>query len=254
MKSILEAKKLHKKFNIGSQNELHILKNIDLKINEGEFVTLMGPSGSGKSTLLYNISGMDKATAGEVFFYEKNITELKEKELSAIRLNEMGFIFQYINLLKNLSIFDNIILTGYQAAAKNRNAIDQRAEQLMEMCGILHLKDKNISQVSGGEMQRVGICRALINNPKIVFGDEPTGALNSKSTDEIMSLLIEINSQGTSLLLATHDVRVAAKSERVVFMLDGQIIAENKLRKIDKNTDLKEREENLSSWLIKNGF
>jgi putative ABC transport system ATP-binding protein len=254
MKTILEAKQLQKKFNIGNQNELHILKDVDLKINEGEFVTLMGPSGSGKSTLLYNISGMDKTTAGEVFFYEKNITELKEKELSAIRLNEMGFIFQHIHLLKNLSIFDNIILTGYQASVKDRKTIDQRAEQLMEMCGISHLKEKNISEVSGGEMQRVGICRALINSPKVVFGDEPTGALNSKSTEEIMNLLQEINTQGTSLLLATHDVRVAAKSERVVFMLDGKIIAENNLGKTEKDTNLKEREEKLSSWLIENGF
>ena len=254
MKSILEAKQLQKKFNLEQKNELHILKDIDLKINQGEFVSLMGPSGSGKSTLLYNISGMDKATSGEILFYDKSLSELKEKELSKIRLNEMGFIFQHIHLLKNLSIFDNIILTGYQANLTERKTIDQRAEELMEMCGISDLKAKNISEISGGEMQRVGICRALINNPKIVFGDEPTGALNSRATDEIMQLLQQVNKQGTTLLLATHNVKVAAQSQRVIFMLDGKIIAEKKLGKIDRETNLKDREEKLSHWLIEKGF
>ena len=254
MKSILEAKQLQKKFNLEQKNELHILKDIDLKINQGEFVSLMGPSGSGKSTLLYNISGMDKATSGEILFYDKSLSELKEKELSKIRLNEMGFIFQHIHLLKNLSIFDNIILTGYQANLTERKTIDQRAEELMEMCGISDLKAKNISEISGGEMQRVGICRALINNPKIVFGDEPTGALNSRATDEIMQLLQQVNKQGTTLLLATHNVKVAAQSQRVIFMLDGKIIAEKKLGEIEKETNLKSREEKLSHWLIENGF
>jgi putative ABC transport system ATP-binding protein len=254
MSIILEAKKLQKKFNPGKKNEIHILKEIDLKIEQGEFVCLMGPSGSGKSTLLYNISGMDKATSGEVLFDQNMLTQLPEKKLSEIRLNEMGFVFQHIHLLKNLSIFDNIILTGYQAKKTDKKSIDKRAEKLMEMCGISQLKDKNVSEVSGGEMQRVAICRALINGPKIVFGDEPTGALNSKSTGEILQLLQKVNKQGASLLLATHDVRVAAQSQRVIFLLDGKIVAENKLGKLKQATNLKEREEKLSSWLIEKGF
>jgi len=254
MNIILQAKNLNKKFNENKENELHILKDINLEIKDGEFITIMGPSGSGKSTLLYNISGMDKATSGEINFMGNSLSNLSEKELSHLRLTKMGFIFQHINLLKNLSLFDNIVLTGYQLEKKNRKAIDQRASALMKRSSISHLEEKDLTQASGGELQRVGICRALINKPKILFGDEPTGALNSKSTENIMDILIDINNQGTTLFLATHDIRVATKSDRVVFMLDGKIIAEKYLGKFSQCENKKKREEILSNWLIENGF
>lgn len=254
MKTILTAKNLNKKFNEKKANEIHILKDINLEIKEGEFVTIMGPSGSGKSTLLYSISGMDKASSGQIAFLGKDIVSLKEKELSKLRLTKMGFIFQHINLLKNLSLFDNIILTGYQANKKNRKQIDQRAKDLMSKTSISHLSNKDLSQASGGELQRVGICRALINNPLILFGDEPTGALNSKSTENILDILIDINKQGRTLFIATHDIKVANKSERVIFMLDGKIVAEKHLGKYSDCQDKKHRENELSKWLIDNGF
>lgn len=254
MNTILQAINLNKKFNEKKENELHILKDINLEIRAGEFVTIMGPSGSGKSTLLYNISGMDRATSGDISFMQSKLSNLSEKELSQIRLTKMGFIFQHINLLKNLSLFDNIILTGYQAEKTKRKMIDERANTLMKQCGISYLKDKDLTQASGGELQRVGICRALINNPNIIFGDEPTGALNSKSTENIMDLLIDINMQGKTLFIATHDVKVATKSDRVVFMLDGKIVAEKYLGKYSQCQNVKEREETLSRWLIDNGF
>ncbi len=254
MKTILTAKNLNKKFNEKKANEIHILKDINLEIKEGEFVTIMGPSGSGKSTLLYSISGMDKASSGQIAFLGKDIVSLKEKELSKLRLTKMGFIFQHINLLKNLSLFDNIILTGYQANKKNRRQIDQRAKDLMSKTSISHLSNKDLSQASGGELQRVGICRALINNPLILFGDEPTGALNSKSTENILDILIDINKQGRTLFIATHDIKVANKSERVIFMLDGKIVAEKHLGKYSDCQDKKHRENELSKWLIDNGF
>jgi len=280
MSVLLETKQLNKTYVLGKQNELNVLKDVDLKIMRGEFVSVMGPSGSGKSTLLYNICGMDKMSEGSVLFNEKELSRLSEKELSALRLNEMGFIFQQIHLLKNLSILDNIILSGYLAhnrrrgTAKkkvaNKKVVEKRAVKLMEKTGIAELAGNDISQASGGQLQRVGICRALINQPDIIFGDEPTGALNSKSSDEIMELLAGVNRGGTTVMLVTHDVKVAAKTERVLFMMDGRIVAEKHMGKYPGNSDngdnesrrhgsqngesIKAREERLSSWLLELGF
>jgi len=255
MEVLLEAKNLNKKYVIGKQNEVQILKDISMKIDRGEFVSVMGPSGSGKSTLLYNISGMDKMTSGSVVFNGRELSAMNEKDLSGLRLNKMGFIFQHIHLLKNLSIFDNIIMTAYMAKNTSRKLINKKARELMENTGIAELADNDITQTSGGQLQRVGICRALINNPDIIFGDEPTGALNTKAASEVMELLERINRSGTSILLATHDVRVASKTERVLFMLDGRIVADKKLGKCaGDSSDIKSREEKLSKWLLEMGL
>ncbi|PKL18515.1 MAG: ABC transporter ATP-binding protein [Spirochaetae bacterium HGW-Spirochaetae-5] len=255
MEILLEAKNLNKKYVIGKQNELQILKDINIQIGRGEFVSIMGPSGSGKSTLLYNISGMDRMTSGKVLFNGRELSTLTEKELSGLRLNKMGFIFQHSHLLKNLSIFDNIIMTGYMAKSTSRKLINKKARELMEKTGIAGLADNDITQASGGQLQRAGICRALINNPDIIFGDEPTGALNTKSAGEIMELLEEINKSGTSILLVTHDARVASKTERVLFMLDGRIVADKKLGKCSgESGDIKSREEKLTQWLLEMGL
>ena len=255
MTALLESQQLCKSFVLGNDNEYTVLSDVDLTIEPGEFVSVMGPSGSGKSTLLYNISGMDRAKSGRVLFNGQDITALSEDELSKARLTGMGFVFQHIHLLKNLSIFDNVVLSAYLAGEESHDQIDQRAEALMEQVGIAHLADNDITQASGGQLQRVGICRALINNPDILFGDEPTGALNSKAAGEIMDLLAEINESGTTIMLVTHDVRVAARTERVLFMLDGQIVSEKYLGKPSENgTERKEREESLSSWLTELGF
>lgn len=255
MTALLESQQLCKSFVLGNDNEYTVLSDVDLSIEPGEFVSVMGPSGSGKSTLLYNISGMDRAKSGRVLFNGQDITALSEEELSKVRLTGMGFVFQHIHLLKNLSIFDNVVLSAYLAREESHDQIDQRAEALMEQVGIAHLAGNDITQASGGQLQRVGICRALINNPDILFGDEPTGALNSKAAGEIMDLLAEINKSGTTIMLVTHDVRVAARTERVLFMLDGQIVSEKYLGKPSENgTERKEREESLSSWLTELGF
>ena len=259
MTALLESQQLCKSFVLGNDNEYTVLSDVDLTIEPGEFVSVMGPSGSGKSTLLYNISGMDRAKSGHVLFngqgIKRDLTTLSEEDLSKVRLTSMGFVFQHIHLLKNLSIFDNVVLPAYLAREESHDQIDQRAEALMEQVGVAHLAGNDITQASGGQLQRVGICRALINNPDILFGDEPTGALNSKAADEIMDLLTEINLSGTTIMLVTHDVRVAARTERVLFMLDGKIIAEKHLGKPSENgTERKEREESLSSWLTELGF
>jgi putative ABC transport system ATP-binding protein len=255
MSNVLEARSLNKKVVLGNDNELHILKDVNLEIEEGEFVSVMGPSGSGKSTLLYNVSGMDRLTSGSVKLNSVEISGLKEEELANIRLNSMGFIFQDINLLKNLSLIDNVMFPALLSKDADKTKVNQRAQKLMEMTGIEKISDNNITQASGGQLQRAGICRALINDPDIIFGDEPTGALDSRSAEEIMSILADINKKGTTVMLVTHDVKVAAKSERILYMLDGNIVSQKKMPKYDaQHHDIKEREEILMKWLVENGI
>jgi putative ABC transport system ATP-binding protein len=255
MNALLESRELSKTYPIGKNNEHRVLKEVTLEIRKGEFVAVMGPSGSGKSTLLYNISGLDRMTSGSVVFKGKEISDLSEEALSRLRLTEMGFVFQHIHLLRNLSIFDNVVLPAYLARNRSRREINQRAAELMERVGIADLAGNDITQASGGQLQRVGICRALINEPDIVFGDEPTGALNSKASTEIMDLLDDINRTGTTVLLVTHDVKVAARTERVLFMRDGQLVGEKALGKyVNERRDSKAREELLSNWLLEMGL
>ena len=255
MGNILEARRINKKVELGKDNELHILKEVSLDIEEGEFIAVMGPSGSGKSTLLYNVSGMDRVTSGSVKFNGREIGSLKEEELAKIRLKHMGFIFQDINLLKNLSVIDNVMFPALVAKDADKNSVYQKAKKLLEMTGIEKLADNKITQASGGQLQRVAICRALINNPDILFGDEPTGSLDSKSATEIMSLLADINKNGTAIMLVTHDIKVAAQMERVLFMEDGELVAQKSLGKYDPQLgDMKEREESMLKWFVENGF
>jgi putative ABC transport system ATP-binding protein len=253
VENILEVRDLCKTYVVNKRQQ-HVLKNVNLDIQEGEFVSVMGPSGSGKSTLLYNVSGMDRATAGQVIFDNEEINLLKEKEMANLRLRKMGFVFQQINLLKNLGIIDNIIVPAYMSKLRSRNEVKDYAYDLMKKTGIIELADNDITQASGGELQRAAICRALINQPKIVFGDEPTGSLNSKSASEIMEILRDINNQGTTIMLVTHDVKVASKTDRVIFMMDGKIEGEYKLGKYDKNTNNKNREIDLANWLFEMGW
>lgn len=255
MDTLLESRQLNKSFVIGKGNEQRVLKDVDVQIMRGEFIAVMGPSGSGKSTLLYNISGMDRMTSGSVVFNGQELSALSEEALARVRLTEMGFVFQHIHLLRNLSIFDNVILPAYLANGHSRTAINHRAMALMEQVGIAELAANDITQASGGQLQRVGICRALINEPEIVFGDEPTGALNSTAAAEIMELLADINRRGTTVLLVTHDAKIAAKTERVLFMLDGRIEAQKQLGKYSGNgSESKAREEDLAGWLLEMGF
>ncbi|TVX91677.1 ABC transporter ATP-binding protein [Paenibacillus agilis] len=256
MSILLESKELSKTFVVSNSQENHILKSVNLTIEKGEFVSVMGPSGSGKSTLLYNISGMDRMTSGSVVLNGQEISALSEQELADVRLKKMGFIFQHIHLLKNLNIIDNIVLSAYMNNSTSRAQVNERALQLMKRTGIAELANNDITQASGGQLQRVAICRALINKPEIVFGDEPTGALNSKSASEIMDILADINDEGTTILLVTHDVKVAAKSERILFMLDGNIVAEQRLGKYTRGggDDIKARETKLARWLMEMGF
>ena len=189
--NILEVKNLCKTYLVNKRQN-NVLKNVNFTVSEGEMTAVMGPSGSGKSTLLYTVSGMDGITSGEVLFCGKNITAMGERELADVRLDEMGFIFQQMYMLKNLTVLDNIILPAVQSK-KNRSGrrqTDERGRALMRRLGIGEVGGNDINEVSGGQLQRACICRSMINNPRMIFADEPTGALNRASSDEVMNELL----------------------------------------------------------------
>lgn len=262
MAAALNVKDLCKTY-ITNKRQNNVLKNVNFKIDEGEMVAIMGPSGSGKSTLLYSVSGMDRPTAGEVFLGEQKITDLSEKELADVRLDYMGFIFQQMHMLKNLSVMDNILLPAYQSEKKDRTReeINAYCKELMRKLEISELADNDITEVSGGQLQRACICRSMINNPKILFADEPTGALNKSAANDVMQELIKLNQEGTTVMLVTHDMKVAAKCSRIMYIEDGNIKGELAL---DKLTDIsnadetqkifKERQKKVNNWLSDMGW
>ena len=243
---------------ITNKRQNNVLRNVNLKIKEGEMVGIMGPSGSGKTTLLYTVSGMDSATAGSVNFFGKELTSLNAGEMSDLRLTEMGFVFQQMYMLKNLSIYDNIILPAYQSPAgknkKGRHCINDYAKILMQKLGISGISENDITEVSGGQLQRACICRSMINHPKIIFADEPTGSLNKQNSIEVMEELNRINADGTSILLVTHDMKVASKCERVLDIEYGNIRDEITLGKLNMTEEPGRRERTLNDWLIKLGW
>ena len=253
--TILEVKDLCKTY-IVNKRQNNVLKNVSFTINEGEMVAVMGPSGSGKSTLLYTVSGMDSITSGEVEFCGKDIAGMGEKELADLRLDEMGFIFQQMYMLKNLTVLDNIILPAVQSgkSKETRKEILQRGQALMRKLGIIEIADNDINEVSGGQLQRACICRSMMNNPKMIFADEPTGALNRASSGEVMEELAKMNADGTTIMLVTHDVKVAARCTRVMYIVDGNIKGEYTLGRCESNSQIRERERALNNWLMEMGW
>ncbi len=255
MTNVLEVKDLCKTY-IVNKRQNNVLRNISFHIDEGEMVAVMGPSGSGKSTLLYTVSGMDRVTAGKVSFFGNDIDSLNPKKLANTRLDEMGFIFQQMYMLKNLTVLDNIILPSCQSKKHNesRKETVKRGQELMRKLGIIEIADNDITEVSGGQLQRACICRSLINKPGMIFADEPTGALNRTSSDEVMRELQKINEEGTTIMLVTHDVKVAAKCTRVIYLVDGNIKGEYHLDRYSDENTLKERERSLNNWLMEMGW
>lgn len=245
-KNILMVKKLCKD---------EILKNVDFEIKEGEMVAIMGPSGSGKSTLLYQVSGMDTATSGEVWLDGTDLCKLSEDKLAGVRLEVCGFVFQQMNMLENLTILQNIVLPADHLEKEKRKRIEHRenAKQLMKKLSIENLGERSITQVSGGQLQRACICRSLINKPKILFADEPTGALNQTASKEVMESFVKVNEGGTTILLVTHDGRIASQCDRILYLLDGTIKGELNLSQIAKRND-KEKERFTNQWLADMGW
>ena len=251
--TVLESKELCKTYIVNGYSN-NVLQNVDFKLNEGEFTAIMGPSGSGKSTLLYTLSGMDKMTSGSVIFDGEDMAHINTKQLTSLRLHKMGFVFQQMYMLKKLCIMDNIILPGYQAGSKSKEEVNDRARKLMHNLGIDDIATNEICEVSGGQLQRACLCRALINSPKILFADEPTGALNSKASAEVMAELRKANAEGTTILMVTHSEKVAASSDRVVYLVDGDIKGELNLGKQTDDNETAARERKLKNWLDEMGW
>ncbi|RRD43165.1 ABC transporter ATP-binding protein [Buchananella hordeovulneris] len=211
-----------------------VLHGIDLDIAEGDFVAIMGPSGSGKSTLLHLLAGMDQPTGGTVTLAGQELAGLNPSELAQVRLTRLGFVFQQPHFLPTLSLLDNVALPGLLAKRRSRAEVAARAQTLLQQLGIGDLADRAVTEVSGGQLQRAGICRALINEPAVVFGDEPTGALNSATAAQILTELETINAAGTTMVLVTHDPQVAARAARVLVLADGRLVQDMRLSGNDR--------------------
>lgn len=221
--AILKAENLCKSYDTASEQQV-VLNDINVALLEGEFVSIMGSSGSGKSTLMNCLSGIDQADQGTITFHNQTLSELSADELADLRRIKMGFIFQEATFLPYLNILDNIILPSTLRPQSSQAELLQRARTLMEKTEISDLAKRSVNQVSGGQLQRAGVCRALLHQPKIIFADEPTGALNSKTANQVMNILLEMNeTEETTILLVTHDALIASMSQRVLIMHDGQI-------------------------------
>ncbi|CEO33124.1 ABC transporter ATP-binding protein [Paraclostridium sordellii] len=251
MKSIIKARGLCKSFILGKTAN-NVLKNINLDIYEGDFTVIMGSSGSGKSTLLYSISTMDNPSAGSLELLGKDITNLNEKEATAIRNRDISFVFQSINLLYDLTIKENITYTGY-LNNRDKKSVNKKAEDLLNRLELKEIENKYPSEISGGQQQRVAIARALINTPKVIFGDEPTGALNSSTGKKVLDILTELNNEGQSIVMVTHDLKAASRASRLIYLKDGRIDGDLDLGKFNEK-DLEGREEKIFEFIKNRGW
>lgn len=250
-KVILSTEKLCKTFSNGG-NQQHVLKNLDIKIYEGDYTVIMGSSGAGKSTLLYALSGMDKPTLGKVNFLNEEISGYSNDKLAVFRRKNCGFVFQQMFLLDNMSVLDNVLACGL-LVSNNRKDIINRAKELLTQVGITEkIWNKFPQQLSGGETQRVAIVRALINRPKVIFADEPTGSLNSSAGTMALDVLTEQNDNNQSIVMVTHDLKSARRGNRILYISDGVINGELELGKYVKGD--KDRHIKLQAFLTEMGW
>lgn len=253
MKNVILCGKEISKTYMQSGKESKILTNMDVEIYEGDFTVIMGSSGAGKSTLLYALSSMDTITVGSVIFKGQEISSFSEKKMAQLRAKEFGFIFQQTHLVSNLTLFENVAVAGYAAKAGSVKEIREKADMLLSKMHAGDAKDRYPQQVSGGEAQRAAIARAMIGNPGLLFADEPTGALNKANSQEVMKLLMELNHDGQSILMVTHDVRAALCGNRILYLEDGKILDELNLVPYGQD-DLKKRENKVLDWLSRLGW
>ena len=231
MKPFIQIENLFKSYSQNTFSEVEVIKGLNLEINSGDFLSLMGPSGSGKSTLLNLIGLLDQPNKGEIFFDGMNLTNLEHNDKARLRNNEFGFVFQGFNLLKRISILDNVALPLiYQGV--ERFAAKERAQVLIKSTGLAGLESRLPNQISGGQQQRVAIARALIAKPKLILADEPTGNLDSKTAGEIMSMFRDLNAKsGITIILVTHEPDIAEFGSRIIKMKDGRILTDENITK-----------------------
>lgn len=248
---LLKTEKLSKSFSNGGAMQ-HVLKNIDLELYKGDFTVIMGASGAGKSTLLYALSGMDSPSLGTITFGTQVISGLSQDGLALFRRKHCGFVFQQINLIDSMSVLDNVLAAGL-LVSRDKKAVFAKAEELFAAVDIDRKTQKKFPpQLSGGEAQRVGIVRALINSPEILFADEPTGALNSKTGLDVLDTLTKFNGQGQSVVMVTHDMRSARRGNRILYLKDGVILGECDLGNYIPGD--RQRHEKLSAFLKEMGW
>jgi ABC-type antimicrobial peptide transport system, ATPase component len=229
----------------------HVLKNLDVVIRRGDFTVIMGPSGAGKSTLLYALSGMDKPSLGSVMFDGADLAQLDQDKLAVFRRNHCGFVFQQINLLDSMSLMDNVMAPGLLIG--KRKMVAARANTLFDLVGLDNATRKKFpGMISGGEAQRAAIVRALINEPEVLFADEPTGQLNSENSQLVLDLLSRFNRAGQTVVMVTHDLTSALRGNRILYLRDGTVQGELKLDLFDSVS--KERREGLTAFLAEMGW
>lgn len=225
-----------------------VLDHVDVSLYMGDFTVIMGPSGAGKSTLLYVLSGMDRVTAGEIFYQGENISGYSENQMARLRRTQFGFVFQQTHLVSNLTLFENVAVAGYVGKKCPPQETAKRAEALLEQMNVGSAKDRLPAQVSGGEGQRAAIARAMINDPGLLFADEPTGALNRSNSEEVLNLLSQLNRDGQSILMVTHDIRAALRGNRILYLEDGRLLDELDLPS-NEESQTREREAKVNTWL-----
>lgn len=227
--------------------ETKVLNEINIEIYDGDFTVIMGTSGSGKSTLLYCLSGMEQASSGNIFCGSQNITGASEQELTKLRADMFGFVFQKTHLVSNLTLYENIVMAGLIGGGLDEKAVRKRAEELVVQMNLQGASDRLPSQVSGGEAQRAAVARAVMGNPAVLFADEPTGALNKANTREVLNLFTGLHEKGQTILLVTHDREAALRGNRILYIEDGRVISELTMSEYGRN-DM-EREKRLTVWL-----
>lgn len=246
MANIIETKGLCKTFSNGGVQQ-HVLRNIDLEIRKGDFTVIMGASGAGKSTLLYALSGMDKPTLGHIVFLGEDITKKNSDQLALFRRKNCGFVFQQTYLVDSMSLMDNVLSAALLVTNDRKEACEKAGKVLKQVDIEESMWDKFPTQISGGEAQRVGIARALVNKPELVFADEPTGALNSKTGKDVLDALTGFNNKGQSIIMVTHDINSARRGNRILYVKDGEIAGQIELGRYV--SDDKERHQKLRDFL-----
>lgn len=248
---IISAKSLKKTFQMGEEAQT-IFEDLSLNIYKGDFTVIMGSSGAGKSTLMYSLSGMDRPTEGNITFAGKEITKCDDDQLAVFRRKNCGFVFQQIYLLEKMSLMDNVLTAGALCNSDKKSVI-KRAKELFQLVNIPEITQKKFSsQVSGGEAQRAGIVRAAINNPQVIFADEPTGALNSNNSEAVLNVFTKLHKEGQSIIMVTHDKKTALRGNRILYIKDGQIFGECNLGNYCRAE--KEREQKLDKFLMEMGW